>query len=97
MDHCTAFNRYTKSEQGEGAANLQGIHVGKAMDSGFEVRMINTFPYYLAKKERPFSDFAELVALQERTGSTMPALHRSDKVAARLVISGIHQPASSAS
>ena len=27
----------------------------------------------------PFSDFAELVALQERTGSTMPAFYRRDK------------------
>ena len=70
------------------------IHVG-AMDAGFEARMANTFrtAYYLAKKERPFSDFAELVAMQERTGSTMPAFYRSDKAAARLVFRAIiHVP-----
>ncbi len=102
-ERCTAFDPHAKSaghtacarhverlerEPGEEPAILQGIHVGKDMDAGFEARMANTFQtaYYLAKKERPFSDFAELVALQERTGSTMPAFYRSDKAAARLVI-----------
>ena len=105
MERCTAFDPHARSaghpacarqveimecEPGEDPAILQGIHVGKAMDGGFEARTANTIQtaHYLAK-ERPFSDFAELVAMQERTGSTMPAFYRSDKAAAQLVISGM--------
>ena len=105
MERCTAFDPHARSaghpacarqvermecELGEDPAIMQGIHVGKAMDGGFEARTANTIQtaHYLAK-ERPFSDFAELVAMQERTGSTMPAFYRSDKAAAQLVISGM--------
>ena len=69
----------------EEPAVLKGVHVGHMMDAGFEKRMVNTFhvTYYVAKKERPFSDFTDLVELQDRTGSTLPAFYRSDKAAAR--------------
>ena len=64
---CARHVERMELETGEEPAILQGIHVGKAMDAGFEARMANTFETadYLAKKERPFSDFSELVALQE--------------------------------
>ena len=48
---------------------LKGVHDGHAMDAGFEMWMVNTIHvvYYVVKKERPYSDFTDLVELQDRT------------------------------
>ena len=64
---------------------LTGIHVGNVMDASFAEKMTNMFhvAYFVAKKERPFTDFTDLIALQERTGSKMAACYRSDMAVAR--------------
>ena len=66
-------------------AGLKVIHVGTAIDAGFEEKMANAFhvAYYVAIQERPFTDYTELMALQEWTDSNMP--YRSDKVVERWV------------
>ena len=64
---------------------LTGIHVGRVMVAGFLERMVNMFhvAFFIAKKERPFTDFPDLVELQERTGSKMATVYRSDMAVAR--------------
>ncbi len=39
--------------------------------------------YYIAKREKPFSDFPDLVDLNTRTGGNMPQWYKSDKGCAR--------------
>ena len=70
-------------------AIMQGIHVGNAMDAGFEARMANTFlDGLLLDGVRPFSDFVELVAPRRRG---QPTFYRRNKAAALLVISTINR------
>ena len=76
----------TKKRIADGStAVLTGIHVGKVMDGIFEEKMVNMFhvAYYVAKKERPFTDFPDLMALQERTGSRRSSSYRTDVAVAR--------------
>ena len=100
-ERCTTFDPHSRSachlacvrqeehkrDPSEAPAVLKGIHVGHDMDAGFETKMQNAFQvaYFVAKKERPLEDYSDLVELQERTGSAMPASYRSGKAAARLV------------
>ena len=46
---------------------LKGIHVGKEMDASFQEKMVNMFhvAYFVAKNERAFNDFYDLMSLQE--------------------------------
>ena len=64
---------------------LKGIHVGKEMDAAFLEKMLNTFhvAYFVAKKKRPFTNFNDLIDLQERTCSKMAACCRSDMTVAQ--------------
>ena len=64
---------------------LTTIHVGQQMEASFEEKMKNSFHvvYFIAKKERPFTDFSDLVELQERIGSMLASCYRSDKAVAR--------------
>lgn len=50
--------------------------------------MVNAFHvvYYIVKKEKPFSDFPDLIELNARTGSKMPLWYKSDVACSRFVV-----------
>lgn len=64
---------------------LDGMHWKKGMDGRFHMAMTNMFHicFYIAKKEKPFTDFPDLVDLNERTGSNVPHFYKSDTACAR--------------
>lgn len=74
-----------KKSESEPPAVLAGVHVNYEMDEVFKKKMENMFhtAYYVVKKEKPFTDFPDLVQLNTRTGSSMPNCYMSDKACAR--------------
>ncbi|KAM3871389.1 LOW QUALITY PROTEIN: apoptosis-stimulating of p53 protein 1-like [Diretmus argenteus] len=69
-------------------AVLAGVHVNCDIDAGFQKQMESMFhtAYYVVKKEKPFTDFPDLVQLNSRTGSNMPNCYKSDKACSRFTI-----------
>ena len=57
------------------------------MEMQFEHCMVNAFhvAYYIAKNEKPYSDFPGLIALNVRTGSQMPLWYKSDIACNRFI------------
>ena len=65
----------------ENASAIKSIkQVLQQMEMQFEHCMINTFhvAYYIAKYEKPYTDFSDLIALNVRTGSKVPIWYKSD-------------------
>lgn len=75
----------SKKVESETPPVLARVHVNCEMEAGFKKQMENMFhtAYYVLKKEKPFTDFPDLVELNSRTGSNMPHYYKSDKACAR--------------
>ena len=63
------------------------------MEMQFEHCMINAFhvAYYIAKNEKPYTDFPDLIALNVRTGSKMPLWYKSDIACNRYIYDIYHE------
>ena len=74
-----------KKAEEETPAVLAGVHVNCGMNEVFQKQMENMFhtAYYVVKKEKPFTDFPDLVKLNSRTDSNMPNCYKSDKACSR--------------